>query len=110
MTPAQIDHLTEHGIWPLDEGGFQPSCDHRVIDRFVQGPLVDVNLWPFWNQIAIPTLVVRGEHSKLLTAEEMEKMAASRDNVSTVEFKRCGHAPSLMHPGHIKVLRDWLLA
>lgn len=110
MTPAQIDHLTEHGTWPAEGGGYQPSCDHRIIDRFIQGPLVDVDLWPFWSQISVPTLVIRGVHSRLLTAEEMAKMVASRDNVSTVEFERCGHAPSLMHPDHIRVLREWLLS
>ena len=109
MTARQVDHLTEHGIWPLEEGGFQPACDHRIIDRFVAGPLVDVDLWPFWSRIKIPTLVIRGVHSRLLTAEEMHRMAASRESVTTVEFERCGHAPSLMHPEQIQIVREWLL-
>lgn len=109
MTPRQIDQLTEHGIWPLASGGYQPSCDTRIVDRFVSSKMVDVDLWPWWREITVPTLVIRGVNSRILTAEEMRKMAASREGVTTVEFPLCGHAPSLMHPDHIRFLQDWLI-
>lgn len=109
MTPEQIDHLTKHGIWRLDSGGYQLSCDHRIIDRFINSTFIDVDLWDDWNRISTPTLVVRGKHSTLLTATEMQKMMESRENITAVAFDHCGHAPSLMHPDHIRVLKDWLL-
>lgn len=109
MTTKQVDHLTDYGIWALASGGYQPSCDTRIIDRFVNHDFTDVDFWPYWKQISVPCLVTRGVHSTLLTAEEMEKMTASRENVRSVEFARCGHAPSLMHQEHIDALSAWLL-
>ena len=108
MSDAQIDHLTEFGIWPLDTGGYQLSCDNAIIQQFIQGKIEDVDLSPWWNAVKVPVLLIRGEQSKLFSAETMADMAENREAVATVEFPDCGHAPSLMHPEHIRVIKEWL--
>ena len=110
MSDSQIDHLAKFGIWPLDSGGYQLSCDSTIIQQFTQAKIEDVDLSPWWNAIKVPVLLIRGEQSPLFSAETMADMAAGRDSVTTVEFPACGHAPSLMHPDHIRVLGDWLAA
>ncbi len=109
LTSEQIDHLSEHGVWALESGGYKTACDDAIIDRFIDHSLKDVDLWPYWDLVHSPVLVIRGEYSQVLSAKEMAKMAASRRGVRAVEFPLCGHAPSLMHPDHIRTIRQWLL-
>ncbi len=108
LSPEHIDHLTLHGIWPLETGGYRLSCDPAIIHRFVNSDIEDVDLSSWWDRIRIPVLAIRGAHSKLLSAEGINAMAQSRDSISKVEFPRCAHAPSLMLPEHIQTIRHWL--
>lgn len=108
MSDRQIDHLTEHGIWPLESGGYQLSCESEIIRRFVRSKIEDVDMWGCWEQIKVPVLLIRGAHSNILSSQEIDRMALNRKNVTTIEFPECGHAPSLMHPDHLKVIRKWL--
>ena len=41
-------------------------------------PEKDLELWPLWDAIRCPTLVLRGAQSDLLTRETCEQMTAAR--------------------------------
>jgi pimeloyl-ACP methyl ester carboxylesterase len=56
-------------------------------------------LWPLWTQLQnIPMLVVRGGLSDILSAEILERMAASHPRLSAVTLPHRGHAPMLDEP------------
>ncbi len=53
-------------------------------------------LWPYFNALKnIPTLVIRGENSDLLTAETLEKMHQAHENMVSLTLKNRGHTPFL---------------
>jgi pimeloyl-ACP methyl ester carboxylesterase len=69
----------------------------------------DVELWPLYDAIACPTLLVRGEQSDLLTTATAEQMGKRGPRARLVEIAGVGHAPTLMADDQIAVVRDFLL-
>jgi pimeloyl-ACP methyl ester carboxylesterase len=67
-------------------------------------------LWSFWDAMRCPTMAIRGEHSDLLTRETLAQMAARGPRAKTVELAGIGHAPTLMQPDQIALVRAFLLA
>lgn len=70
----------------------------------------EVTLWPVWAQIFCPTLIIRGELSDLLSAEQVEQMLARKpeSNAQAVSFAKVGHAPTLAAPEQIEVVQEFL--
>ena len=56
-----------------------------------------------------PTLVLRGAQSDLLTPETAEEMARRGPRADVVEVAGVGHAPALLAPEQIELIRSWLL-
>ena len=68
LTDAQWRKMAEDSARQKPEGlGF--AYDPRIGDAFMQGPLEDVDMWPVWDAVRCPTLVLRGALSDLLTRE-----------------------------------------
>jgi pimeloyl-ACP methyl ester carboxylesterase len=101
-------HMARHSARPRPDGGFGLAYDPAIASALKAGPVADVDLWPVWEQITCPVLILRGIRSDLLLPETASRMAASRRNVSLVELPDCGHAPALMNAEQIGVVRDWL--
>jgi len=59
--------------------------------------------------VRCPTLVIRGERSDLLSRETAAEMARRGPKARIAEISGVGHAPTLMHPGQIAIVRDFLL-
>jgi pimeloyl-ACP methyl ester carboxylesterase len=57
------------------------------------------DLWPAFRALdGIPSLVVHGEISDLLTAETVEAMKAEVPSMESITVPRVGHAPTLDEP------------
>ena len=55
--------------------------------------------WPFYEQLhQIPTLVIRGESSDLLSESTYQQMLATHPNAQGVIVGQTGHAPTLKEP------------
>ena len=67
-------------------------------------------LWHAWDAIACPTLVLRGAESDLLTAQTARAMTERGPKATLHEFAGVGHAPTLVVPEQIEVVRGFLLA
>jgi len=65
--------------------------------------------WKLYDQIACPTLVVRGAHSDLLSHETLVEMMQRGPRATAVEVPGVGHAPTFMHEHEIAIVRDFLL-
>jgi pimeloyl-ACP methyl ester carboxylesterase len=73
-------------------------------------PAGDLELWPLYDAVRCPTLVLRGELSDLLTRETCVRMAQRGPRPRIVEIPGVGHAPTLLHAEQIEVVREFLLA
>lgn len=109
LSDAQWRHLTVTSIHPVD-GGWAMRYDPGLGEPFRKTPLqTDVDLWPVYEAIACPTLVLRGAQSDLLARETAEAMTLRGPKARLVEVPDVGHAPTLMDPAQISPIRDFLL-
>ena len=85
--------------------------DMRLAEPFRQpGGDTGFDLWPVFNSLnGIPTLVVHGEISDLLSAETVEAMKKANPALESVTVPAVGHAPTLDEP-EVSEAIDRLLA
>lgn len=90
-------------IYTTREGAIVADCDPAICAAFAAADL-DAPLPALWAQFDqfpdIPMLVVRGEHSRLLTDETIEEMKRRRPRLQRLLAKGHGHAP-LLHSDEI---------
>ena len=108
---AEWRTLTERWVRQLPDGSYRPHYDPRIALAFrssmpEQG---DIELWPIYDAIRCPTLVLRGAQSDLLSRETTAAMARRGPKARVVEIAGVGHAPTLMHDDQIAIVRDFLL-
>jgi pimeloyl-ACP methyl ester carboxylesterase len=107
---AQWRFLTETWLRRNDDGTWRAHYDPRIAEAFrATMPEKDLELWPAYDAIRCPTLVIRGEHSDLLSRETTSEMQRRGPKARVVEIRGVGHAPTLMHPDQIALVRDFLL-
>ena len=70
----------------------------------------DVDLWPIYDRIRCPTLIVRGADSDLLTPETLQAMASRGPRPQTVVIPNVGHAPMFLETAQIQIVREFLVA
>jgi pimeloyl-ACP methyl ester carboxylesterase len=109
LTDAQWAHLAAHGSRRDETGGWRLHYDPKLAEPFKQGFSEPVELWPLWDLISCPVLILRGSESDILTAETAAEMVARKPGTRLVEFKDVGHAPMLMDSAQIEAVRQWLL-
>lgn len=77
------------------EGGLRPNYDPKIGDAIRSGGQA-VDMWPIFAGLgAIPTLVLRGALSDLLSPATVQKMKAAKPDLLAVEVPGRGHAPFL---------------
>lgn len=107
---AQWRFLTEVVVRKQSDGTWRMHYDPRLAEPFKQSmPEGDLELWPLYDAIRAPLLVVRGESSDLLRRDTCEAMAARGPKARIVQIAGVGHAPTLMHADQIAIVRDFLL-
>jgi len=102
--------LTEHVVRREADGGYRMHYDPALAVPFAaQKQDNDIELWSVYDAVRCPTLVVRGEHSDLLTRDTAAQMASRGPRAKLAEIPGIGHAPTLMHADQIAVVREFLL-
>jgi pimeloyl-ACP methyl ester carboxylesterase len=107
LTDEQWRHLATHSSHRNADGSLGLSYDPAIANAFA-GPLQDVALWPVWDAIRCPTLVVRGQASDLLLRETAEEMTRRGPKAQLIELDGIGHAPALMAEDQITIVREFL--
>jgi pimeloyl-ACP methyl ester carboxylesterase len=108
LDDAQWRKLTEDSVQPAPGGGLVQNYDPRIGDAFHGQPLEDVDLWPVWDAVAAPVLLLRGAGSDLLHRETAEEMLRRGPPTALVEVPEAGHAPALLSAPEIAAIRRWL--
>jgi pimeloyl-ACP methyl ester carboxylesterase len=111
LTDAQWRHLTEHSVRPAAGGGYEMRYDPAIAEPFrkAMGD-EDVSLWPVYDAIRCPTLVMRGAESDLLLHETALEMGRRGPQAEVVEIPGVGHAPMMLDEPQIGIVRTFLLA
>lgn len=108
-TDAEWRFLTEHVVKPANDGGVMFRYDPAIAVAFnAEIPHKDIDLWPVYDAIRCPTLVLRGAQSDLLTQETAKSMTERGPKATLVEFSGVGHAPTLIHADQIAAVREFL--
>ncbi len=89
------DHLTRTVVSVRGNGQWGFVYDPGIAVPF-RASAAPPDLWPVWDAIRCPTLVLRGAQSDLLSRATAQAMAARGPRPQVVEFDGVGHAPSLM--------------
>ncbi|ACI98760.1 alpha/beta fold hydrolase [Rhodospirillum centenum] len=110
LSDAQWRHLAEHGAQTLPDGRLTLAYDTGIARAFQGQPVADVDLWPVWKAIRCPVLVIRGAESDLLLSETAQRMLVEGPPTRLAEIPGAGHAPALMDPAQIRLVRDFLAA
>lgn len=108
LTDVQWRHLTEHGVRRDDDGRWSLLYDPGIAAGFA-GPIADLDVWPVWDRIEMPVLVVRGKDSDLLLAATAEQMTQRGPKARLVEFEGVGHAPMLMADDQVHAVQEFIL-
>lgn len=110
LTDAQWRHLTLTSVRTRIGGGVEMIYDPGIGEAFRAAPIAgDVDLWPIYDSIRCPTLVMRGAESDLLAPDTLREMAGRGPKPRVAEVPGVGHAPMLMDPAQIALVSDFLL-
>ena len=110
LTDEQWRHLTEHSIAQRPDGRWGFRYDPRIAEPF-RAAFVgkDIDLWPIYERIASPTLVIRGAESDLLGRDTWQQMGSRGARAELAEIPGVGHAPMFFSDDQIALVRNFLL-
>lgn len=102
--------LTESWVRRNDDGTWRPHYDLRIAEAYrATLPEKDLELWPLYDAVRCPTLLIRGERSDLVSRDTADAMTRRGPKAKIVEVRGVGHAPTLLHADQIALVRDFLL-
>jgi pimeloyl-ACP methyl ester carboxylesterase len=107
LTDAQWEHLTRSNVRERPGGRWGMAYDPGIAVPF-RAAAAPPDLWPVWDAIRCPTLVLRGRESDLLSAATVAQMAARGPRPAVVEFAGIGHAPTLQSHDQIDTVVRFL--
>ncbi|MCE9568440.1 MAG: alpha/beta hydrolase [Rhodocyclales bacterium] len=114
LSDAQWRHLTAHVTRSTADGGVEFAYDPGLAQPFremlAESGGKDIELWPLYDAVTCPTLLLRGVDSDLLTHDTAVEMSRRGPQARLVEIPDAGHAPMLMDLSQVLPIREFLLA
>lgn len=105
---AEWDFLMKISAERDEQGRFRMNYDPRIVSGLAaSGNIGDLDLWPLWDLVKQPLLLLRGGESDVLTQTTLDRMMVGKHATSIV-FAGAGHAPALLAAEQISVIRTWL--
>ncbi len=111
LDEVQWRHLSEYSVGRRPDGRWGFVYDPLIAAPFkaaYNGQPID--LWPLYEGVRCPTLVIRGAESDLLTRDTWRQMGERGPRAKLAEIPGVGHAPMFLSADQIAVVRDFLLA
>jgi pimeloyl-ACP methyl ester carboxylesterase len=107
---AQWRFLTENWVRKSEDGRWRPHYDTRIAEAYrATMPEKDLQLWHLYDAVRCPTLLIRGEHSDVVSVQTAAEMARRGPKAKVAQIPGVGHAPTLLHADQIAIVRDFLL-
>ena len=107
LDDAQWLHLARSASSRREDGRYGYVYDPGIAVPFREAPAAP-DLWPLWDAIACPTLVLRGARSDLLSASTAHAMTQRGPRARLIEFEGVGHAPSLLVEDQVEAVVAFL--
>ena len=107
LTDEQWEHVTRTNARQRDDGKWGVGYDPAIAIPFRAQPTA-ANLWPLWDAISCPTLVLRGAVSDLLASETAREMTTRGPKPRVIEFAGVGHAPMLLARDQVDTVVDFV--
>lgn len=98
LAAARSRHIAEYGYRRETDGGFVPKVDIRMAEQLTTGKGEIESLWELLQNIASPTLIVRGRNSQFLSRDEAGRMCKLMPDARWVEIPKSSHMPHLENP------------
>lgn len=106
---AQWQHLTRHAVQEQDDGRLAMAYDPGLGEPFRKAFVyIDVDMWPIYDAVTCPTLLVRGAESDLLRPDTAREMTQRGPEARLAEIPNVGHAPVFMDDAQIGLVRQFL--
>ena len=109
LSDAQWAHVTRHSLRKVEGGRYALAYDPGIVEPLKDMQHQDFQIWPLWDRIRCPVLVLRGAESDVLLKTTADEMQRRGPRVEMVEIEGVGHAPTMTAPAHVRLVRDWLL-
>jgi len=119
LDDAKWRQVARHSARRLEDGSYALAYDPGIAGNLRGGAndgvefradfLFGVDLWPIWDAVSCPTLVLRGSESDFLLKSTAADMERRGPKAKVVEFPGIGHAPWLMTDEQARVVREFLL-
>ena len=108
----RLRHRAQHGVRPLPDGGLTWKYDRAIRDDAREGRLrAAADLWPLWKAIDVPTLLVRGAESDILTDEIAQQMIEAQPRARLAVVPGAGHTvPGDQPEVFLRLLDEFLKA
>lgn len=110
LTDEEWRHLAIHSVRRKPDGSLAFAYDPNIAHGLRKAPPHDIDLWPQWDAVRCPTLILRGETSDVLRRSDAEAMTRRGPPARLIEFRGVGHAPALMAEDQIQAVREFLTA
>ena len=107
LTDAQWGHLTRTSVRRDGQGQWRFNYDPGIAVPF-RGDAAVPPLWPLWDAITCPTLVLRGAQSDLLSAATARQMRLRGPRATVLEVPGVGHAPALLDATQVAPVVEFL--
>ncbi|KAH3732327.1 alpha/beta hydrolase [Pelomyxa schiedti] len=92
-------------------GAYTFAYDPEITASY-KGPIVDLNLWSFFEQIKCPVFVLHGGKSPLLSQQTLDEMhtraLSSGVNLQSHTVPYAGHVPALIDVEEIRIVSNFL--
>ena len=109
ISDAQYRHLARHHSRAAEGGGLRLHYDPQITRLMQPFPLSPgIFFWDAWYRVRCPVLLMRGELSGVLPADVADTMVEIKPQAQLVEIPGAGHAPALMSPLEIAIVREFL--
>jgi len=108
--PWALRHRVEHNLKELPDGTFTWKYDHALRDgSAARTDTTRDDQWERWRALSVPTLVVRGAESDILSPEIAQRMLEEQPNAELVTIDDAGHTLTIDQPeAFVEVVGAWL--
>ena len=92
-----------------ENGELRFDWDINIVKPLLKSNYKIPDMWPLFRALTdIPTMVLRGAESDILSSACFAEMQKVKPNLLAVEIPRAGHVPTLAEPESIRALDDFL--
>ncbi|WP_440992252.1 alpha/beta fold hydrolase [Haloarchaeobius baliensis] len=94
QTDAEWRRFTLTSARRRDDGRVTRAYDERIVAALLRSNLPPEEAWGIWESLDLPTFVIWGRESDVLTEPTVEEMLERRPDIDLLELD-CGHPPGL---------------